>query len=132
MRRLAAALALVCGSLAACGADEDEPGRALTAQAGEPIEVVGDEYRFDPQHVVLRGAGDEAPAPVRLVLRNEGTLAHNLRVLAGGRDVGGTPTFQGGEARPAALSLAPGRYRLVCTVGDHENLGMVGSLVVEP
>jgi uncharacterized cupredoxin-like copper-binding protein len=46
--------------------------------------------------------------------------------------VGGTPTFQGGRTRTAWIKLQLGSYRMVCTVGDHEDLGMVGTLEVEP
>jgi plastocyanin len=86
---------------------------------------VGREYHFDPSTVVVVGAGRE----VRLRFANEGSLAHNLRVLSGDRDLGGTPTFQGG-ARSATLELAPGNYRMICTVGNHAELGMKGSLRV--
>jgi plastocyanin len=54
---------------------------------------------------------------------NAGSLAHDLRVFRGDREVGGTPAFQGGS-RTATLRLGPGDYRMVCTVGDHAQLGM--------
>ena len=56
--------------------------------------VTGREYSFDPDRVVVRGAG-----PLTIELRNDGDLAHNLRVRRDGEDVGGTPSFPGGRDR---------------------------------
>ena len=44
---------------------------------------------------------------------------------------GGTATMQPGETAPTlALRLLPGRYRLVCTIGNHQNLGQYAELEV--
>ena len=111
--------------LAGCGGD-DQPRRTVTAPAGGELRVVAEEYSFDPAGVVVRGPGE-----LRLRLRNEGSLAHNLKLMRDGRVVGGTPTFPGGESRSARLTLEPGEYELVCTVGDHAELGMKGTLRVD-
>jgi|GEM_PF-1241759 len=118
--------ALSAATLAACGGEEPEAGPAVTVRAADPVEVVADEYRFDPSSVVVEGGG----APVELVLDNQGAIAHNLRLFDGPDEVGGTPTFAGGDQRSASVDLAPGAYRMVCTVADHEELGMVGELEV--
>jgi plastocyanin len=117
---------------AGCGGEDEQPGRTVTVPAGQTIRVVGDEYRFDPETVVVEGAaGGGRPAEVRLELVNEGALAHNLRVFDGDRELGGTPTFQGGgKTRDGAVRLEPGTYELICTVGNHEELGMTGRLEV--
>ena len=108
-----------------CGGDDDEPGRTVTAESGEAVTVVGDEYSFDPETIVLTGGGK-----LTVDLDNQGTLAHNLRVFDGGSDIGGTPTFAGGDARRGTIDVEPGEYELVCTVGDHADLGMTGKLEV--
>jgi plastocyanin len=117
---LAAALATGCGD------DERERpnGPVKSFAEGQPVKVAGKEYFFTPARV--RASGD----PIRIELANEGSLAHNLKVLQGARDLGGTPTFPGGETRAGTVELAPGRYRMVCTVANHEELGMVGELEV--
>ncbi len=92
--------------------------------AGQPLRVVGKEYSFTPARVSTDGS-----KPLRVALDNQGDLAHNLKVFQGDRQLGGTPTFQEGT-RDASLTLAPGTYRMVCTVGNHEELGMVGELEV--
>jgi plastocyanin len=87
--------------------------------------VIGDEYSFDPATVVVQGAGR-----LTVSLKNEGSLAHNLKIMRGDEEVGGTPTFQGGETKSGVVNLEHGQYRMVCTVGNHEELGMVGELTV--
>jgi plastocyanin len=129
MRLPAVALGLVGAALAGCGGgEEEEGGRTLTTAAGSEIRVTGREYSFDPSAVVVAGASGKAA--VKLTLENKGSLAHNLKVFDGERQLGGTPTFPGGETRGGAVRLGPGRYRMVCTVGNHEQLGMVGRLEV--
>jgi plastocyanin len=130
MRRPAVAIA-VCACLAGgCGGeDEGEAGRTETFPAEEGrIRVEGREYSFDPSRVILAGG----PAQVNIALDNRGSLAHNLKLFKDRREVGGTPTMEGGQTRTTWIKLELGRYRMVCTVGDHEELGMVGTLEVEP
>jgi plastocyanin len=125
MRRLAVPCAiLLC--LAGCGGDDDEePARSVTVNPNSTLRVTADEYSFDPGRAVVRGAG-----PLTIRLRNAGELAHNLRVRRDGEDIGGTPIFGGGETRAGRVNLEHGRYELVCTVGDHAELGMTGELEV--
>ena len=127
MRRLLPLTALLLALAGGCGDDDDEPGRTVTANPGDIVDVVADEYSFDPETIVMKG-----PGAFKVSLDNRGSLAHNLRVLDGARELGGTPTFVGGEARTGVVRIQePGEYRLVCTVGDHEELGMTGTLTVK-
>ncbi len=126
MRRPLSLTALLLVVAAGCGDDDDEPGRTVKADPGETVAVVADEYSFDPETIVLSGAGR-----FEVSLDNEGSLAHNLRVFDGATEIGGTPTFAGGDARPGVVRVEPGEYELVCTVGDHEELGMKGTLTVK-
>ena len=125
MRRLAVPCAiLLC--LTGCGGDDDEePSRSVTVNPNSTVRVTGDEYSFGPDRVVVRGAG-----PLTIRLRNAGDLAHNLRLRRNGEDVGGTPTFAGGQTQAGRVNLEHGRYEIICTVGDHADLGMTGELVV--
>ena len=126
MRRLAAPLAVVA-LLAGCGGDDDdEPGRTATVDQGGAIQVTAREYSFDPERIVVEGGGS-----LTIELRNEGDLAHNLRLRRGDRDVGGTPTFPGGRTESGRVRLQPGTYEMLCTVGDHAELGMTGELEVK-
>ena len=125
MRRLAVPCAiLLC--LGGCGGDDDEePARSVTVNPNSTLRVSADEYSFDPGRVKVRGAG-----PLTIRLRNDGDLAHNLRIERDGEDIGGTPTFGGGETRSGRVNLEHGRYEMICTVGDHAELGMTGELRV--
>jgi plastocyanin len=124
LRRSALTLALCSLLVAACG-DDDDSGRTVTAPANAKLRVVADEYSFDPSAIQLRGAGT-----LTLTLRNEGSLAHNLKLFRGDEEIGGTPTLPAGRSESVRLNLEHGNYRMVCTVGDHEQLGMKGTVEV--
>jgi plastocyanin len=125
MRRLAAPLAAVA-LVAGCGGDDqDEPGRTVTVGGGDTVAVTAREYSFDPERVVVEGGG-----PLTIELENAGDLAHNLRLRRGGQEVGGTPTFPGGRTESGRVRVEPGTYEMICTVGDHAELGMTGELEV--
>jgi plastocyanin len=110
----------------ACGGnDQDTDTRSATVEPNSTLRVTGREYSFDPARVDVSGAG-----PLTIRLRNAGSLAHNLKLTRNGETIGGTPTFPGGETRSGRVSLRPGRYEMVCTVGDHAELGMRGELEV--
>ena len=128
MRRLAPALALCACMLAgSCGGGEQPArGRSLTAAADKGLRVVAREYSFDPATVVVTGGG----GTLDVTLDNRGSLAHDLRIVKGTKELGGTPSFSGGRARTASVRLAPGSYRFLCTVGDHAQLGMRGRLEI--
>jgi plastocyanin len=124
LRRFALTLALCSLLVASCG-DDDDSGRTVTAPANAELLVVGKEYSFDPSTIVLSGAGT-----LTLTLRNEGSLAHNLKLFRDDEEIGGTPTLQATGSESARLNVEHGNYRMVCTVGDHEELGMTGVLRV--
>jgi plastocyanin len=115
------------GVLAGCGGGEGEStGGSVTVGGGDGLEVIADEYSFDPSTIAVEGSS----GPLEITLVNRGSIAHNLRVFDDGDELGGTATFPGGETRSARLELEPGAYRMVCTVADHEALGMVGEIEV--
>jgi plastocyanin len=124
LRRSALTLTLCSLLLAACG-DDDDSGRTVTAPANAKLRVVADEYSFDPSGIVLRGAGT-----LTVRLDNKGSLAHNLKLFRGEEEIGGTPTLQASRSASTRLNLEHGSYRMVCTVGDHEQLGMTGTVAV--
>jgi plastocyanin len=124
LRRFALTLALCSLLVAACG-DDDDSGRTVTAPANAKLRVLADEYSFDPSAIVLRGAGT-----LTLTLRNQGSLAHNLKLFRGDEEIGATPTLPAGRSESSRLNLEHGAYRMVCTVGDHEEQGMTGTLRV--
>jgi plastocyanin len=126
VKRLATPVALFALLIGGCGDDDEEaPERALTVPAGDTVRIVADEYSFDPARVVVRGAG-----PLTISLRNRGELAHNAKLVRDDEEVGGTPTFPGGRTESGRVNLEHGNYRMVCTVGDHAERGMTGTVQV--
>jgi len=126
MRRLAAPCAILLVAAGCGGDDGDEPTRTAKVDAGGTLAVEAREYSFDPNRVVVDG-----PGPLTIELANEGDLAHNVRLLRDGEDAGGTPSFPGGRTESARVRLTQGTYEMVCTVGDHAELGMKGELRVK-
>jgi plastocyanin len=127
VRRPAITAALVLAAVTAGCGKEDKPLRTVTVQGGEDIRVKGEEYSFDPGRVVVRAAAKR----ISITLVNEGSLAHNLTILDGDRELAGVRSFPAGEERTLKLEAPPGSYRMVCTVADHEDLGMTGRLELQ-
>jgi hypothetical protein len=91
-----------------------------------------DEYRVVPQNIVVKAQR------MKFDVRNTGRLTHNLAIqIPKGPDgkpveLMRTETMQpGAQAAPIKLVLAPGEYRLVCTIANHDDLGQYATLKVE-
>jgi hypothetical protein len=144
MRRLMprprpATLALlgVAALLGACGGSEPAP--VLDRDA--TLHLALDEYRIVPAPVEIKA--DAFPVHIHIVVRNTGKLTHNLKIEAiskgaeQGTNVqptiyGGTDkTAQPGETVSGDVTLWPGRYRMTCTIANHDNLGQYGTLIVK-
>ena len=116
----AAALAAGCG----------EPA-AVTIQ-GQTLRVKLDEFRIQPQNVRMRAGR------IHLVAMNTGRLTHNLTIESITSDptkvkvYGRTDTAHPGQTvrEQAPIVLKPGRYRLSCSISNHDNLGQYGELIV--
>src|SRR4051795_10556400 len=127
-----AALVLV---LAGCGGSDkkgdggEKTGDTVTVGHNQPIAFGADEYAFTPKNVTVN-AGTSKATVVRFVLRNNGSLAHDLHIEKDGSDLGGTPIFGPGKVESGQAKLGPGTYEFLCTVGDHAALGMKGTLIV--
>jgi len=124
---LPAVLAVLALVLGGCGDDDvlrtDRPILRLTL----------DEYRVVPQSIVV-----VKPGLMKFDVRNSGRLTHNLAIqIPEGPDgkpveISRTATMQPGErAEPIKVTLAPGEYRLVCTIANHDDLGQFGTLEVQ-
>jgi plastocyanin len=118
-RRTAAAAAALALVASGCG-DEPEPVRA----AGGRVAIALDDFLLRPQSVSAR--------PGRLSVRvvNRGRIAHNLHVRRGKRHPIEVRTLLPGRSAQGSGVLARGDYTLVCTVANHEELGMYGTLTV--
>ncbi len=61
-----------------------------------------------------------------VIAHNTGTLTHTFSINKLGQEV----TVAPGKTGTFAVDLAPGTYRYVCRILDHEGLGMRGELKV--
>jgi len=128
MRPLLALIALVL-LLPGCGGSD--PVQA----AGGTIRLRIDEYRILPREIHV--SGDR----VRIVMTDAGILTHNVKVFsttefdADDKPImigDGTPTAHPGETVVSkVMTLPPGRYRLACSIANHDDLGEHAVLVVE-
>jgi plastocyanin len=89
------------------------------------VQVVAQEFRFALSRQTVKAG------PVIVELRNAGQDAHDLRLVrVGGTHVYAVPLAQSGQTIDREFSLAPGTYRLYCSVANHRALGMQATLVV--
>ena len=108
---------------------------AYTRAPDRRVEVRLDEYRVLPEHLQVRAGR------ITLVARNTGRLTHNLGVVQFKRPLGTeeekqygkpTKTLFPGQSALTTVELRPGKYRLVCTIANHDNLGQYAELKVVP
>ena len=123
-----AALAIAACTAAGCGSDPP-----YAPAAGHTVRLRLDEYRVLPQRVIVPAGR------IEIVARNTGRLTHNVAVVQFDRPLGEdeekqyarTPTAHPGDVVRTSVTLRPGKYRLVCTIANHDNLGQYGELKVE-
>ena len=83
-----------------------------------------DDFFISPQNVRAE------PGRLTVAVANRGRLGHNLRVRGARGEPIKVTTLLPGEEATVSATLAPGSYRMLCTVANHEELGMTGTLVV--
>jgi hypothetical protein len=99
-------------------------GGDVTRVNGRTVPLRLDEYRILPRRV-------EAPAGrLRLVARDDGVLAHRLAVGRGRYAAALGRPIDHGQRSTLVVTLPPGRYRLFCSLSDHDTLGMTAQLEV--
>ena len=113
---LAAALAL---SAAGC-ADDNPPTRVKDGEAT----VALDDFSITPQRLRAK------PGRVTFRAVNRGAIGHTLRVMRGDREVAAVKTLLPRASGTGSGTLERGTYELLCVLGNHEELGMYGTLTV--
>ncbi|MEA2228268.1 MAG: hypothetical protein QOF04_1898 [Solirubrobacteraceae bacterium] len=128
-RRATLLVLAVASAAALTGCGRDAP---YVPADGGTVSLRLDEYRVLPQRVTVRAGR------VRIVGRNEGRLTHNVAVVQFERPLGDaqerqyarTPTAHPGQRVETSVRLRPGKYRLICSIANHDNLGQYGELKV--
>lgn len=119
---------LAPAALSGCGSD---PSYARVG--GDTVDVRLSEYRITPEFVQVKAGR------VRIVGHNRGRLTHNVAVVQFDRPEASadekmygkpTKTLFPGQSGVTTINLKPGKYRLVCTIANHDNLGQYAELKV--
>ncbi|MGZ8795560.1 MAG: cupredoxin domain-containing protein [Gaiellaceae bacterium] len=113
---------------------------AETAASGKPVAVVLDEWKLVPAR------GTVPAGKITFVVRNGGTMIHQLVVLKHSRRAGALPLKAGkavetgrlggikqipsGASKQLTLTLRPGRYVLLCNLMGHYQAGQFAALQV--
>ncbi|MEX2586873.1 MAG: cupredoxin domain-containing protein [Actinomycetota bacterium] len=102
-----------------------ETAETPAAQA-DAVEIVvsAEEFSFVPDDLEAQPG-----EPVRIVLRNEGELAHNLTI--GELDVGSETISPGESVEVTFTPEASGELTFFCRVPGHRDAGMEGTLAVQ-
>ena len=120
-RRLLALALAAAAALPAAGCEDDGPPARV--KDGR-VAVTLDDFSIAPQRIRA------APGRVEFRAVNRGAIGHTLRVLRGEREVAVVKTLLPGASGSGAGTLERGTYDLVCVLGNHEELGMYGTLTV--
>src|SRR3954471_15950792 len=117
---LLAALVFAVLGLGGCGGGDkkgdggEKTGDTVTVGRNQPIAFGAKEYAFEPKNVTVN-AGTSQPTIVRFVLRNNGSLAHDLHIEKDGSDLGGTPIFGPGKVESGQGEALPGPPEVIFT-----------------
>ncbi|HSJ16845.1 MAG TPA: plastocyanin/azurin family copper-binding protein [Solirubrobacterales bacterium] len=140
LRVLPLALVVVVAAIAAgCGGDDDDDGGTTAAATQETTAAGGGggaqtvemtEFEFIPNDPSVK-AGDT------LTTDNTGSTVHNLTIEEGSdpeqasKELAATPDVAAGDSAELKVNVDRGEYSIVCTIGNHRELGMVGTIQVE-
>ncbi len=126
---LRATLALLGAAALLTGCGEPAP---VTDRDGV-LRITMDEYTLRPQDLKVRAGR------IKIVATNRGRLAHDVVIETLVQDEGEQAEVLGRTAVARAgqrvrerdtIRLAPGRYRILCDIANHDNLGQHGILEV--
>ena len=116
----AVAIALASTLGAACGGDDDEDLPMVDAEESPRLEVSATEMAYDPDEVAV------AAGTVEIVMHNDGTTLHDLRIA----DQPFIVEAGAGETGTAQVALEEGSYEFYCSLPGHREAGMEGVLEV--
>jgi plastocyanin len=105
-------------TLAGCG---EGP---TTHETAHTFTVTLDDYFIRPQNISAPGG------ELTVTAVNRGRLGHTLRIRVNDKVVLAFMAIPPGERRTRTFHLRKGRYTMFCAIGNHEELGMRGTLTV--
>ena len=137
---LLASAAFAATGLAACGDDDDETAappapppatQTETAEAQPPAAATVDVAAAPGGDLAYVQDSLTAPAgSVTFAFTNEASIPHDFNIERDGEQIGGTEVISESEEN-LTVDLEPGEYTYYCSVANHREAGMEGSLSVE-
>ena len=112
--------AVACGG----GSGAEQPQAPAATGPAQEVKVAMGDFFYDPNDITV-DAGR-----IRFLLSNVGKTAHRFSVTGEGVKAS-TKNVGAGRETTFELDLAPGVYKVGCTLGDHEKRGSVGKLTVK-
>jgi hypothetical protein len=103
--------------ISACGTVEH-------VRAGGTLNVAVTEFRINPRTATA------SPGLLRLVVRNDGRLTHDLVVDLDGKEQGATPSIPPGGEATLLLFVSPGQYLMSSRILEDADLGARATLNV--
>ncbi len=120
-------IALALPFAAACGGDDDSSADTAAATGGggggQTVELAATDFHFSPPTVSVEAG------TVTFVLANNGEAPHALEIEGNGVEEE-SDTIDPGSSTELTVDLAEGEYEIYCPVGNHKDMGMVGTLTV--
>jgi plastocyanin len=124
------ALAVFTLGLAACGGDDDEGANggattAATGGGGSTLQLAA----ATPGPAFDKTSLEASAGEVTIDFTNDTGFPHNVTIEGGSADGEATDTISEGDAS-LTVDLEAGEYTYYCSVDDHRDDGMEGTLVV--
>jgi plastocyanin len=128
-RPIVAALSVTALAVTGCGGGggtKATPTSSPKPSAGAVLSLQADksQLKFD------KSALSAKPGKVTIVMKNPSSLPHDVAIEGNGVDVKGKVVNQGGTST-ATASLKAGTYSFYCSVDNHRQAGMEGTLTVK-
>ena len=106
--------------IATASGPEFAPEASLPTSGADEMTVIGTEFAFDPDELVLS-------PNATITFDNQGVVVHNI-------EIDGVAGFkveaQAGQTATGSIDVAPGEYVIFCSIPGHREAGMEGSLTV--
>ena len=92
---------------------------------GTRLDIVATEYTFDPATI------PQDAHTIAFAVHNQGQEEHDFELIGPqGAVVTHIDAIQPGITKGISVTLTPGTYRFICTIEDHAQRGMTGTLTV--
>ncbi len=110
-------------SFAGCGGEDATSTSGDTGGDGQTLAVAASDFMFAPADLQAE------PGALTIELTNDGQQPHAIQIEGNGVDET-SDTIEGGATTSFDLELEEGTYGIFCPVGNHADMGMVGTLTV--